>query len=261
MYTLGTLITLLMIPMTTIAMNKLRYIPYTQLHPGQHSFTSKEVAEKIAKALEKGHAAYNEQTAAYTFSHHEGQSIFSSNDALPVVKKSDDCYLLVDGHHSVLASIKLGAKMICVKIINDLSKHKEHAFWEEAEQKGYAYLYPVDGEPRIPPYRFKDMVDDPYRWLPHLLKGLVPADGDLKQYSGPKYPVWIKCGKGVPFIEFAIARALRKGGISFSYSTQLSDAMVEDCRKILLEATICGLRVVPTRTLFSKLICVPEACE
>ncbi len=231
------------------------YIHYSQIHPAQLSFSSKDVQSKIDEAIQEGHAFWNTTTKSWEFKHYAGQSIFAEKKQLAVVKAACG-YVLLDGHHKVLASIKLGAYWINVKIVQDLTVMDENQFWHEAETKNWADLYSVYGTRAIPPKRFEDMQDDPYRWLPFLLKGVVPENNDMSKYKGVEYPVWIKIGDGVPFIEFKIAKALFKNGIKYSYEMgdNLSIEFVEQCRSILLNENIVGLFVVPNRVHYSQVI-------
>jgi len=230
------------------------YVHYTELHPAQLSYASKDVQEKIGESVRDGNAVKDERNKSWKFKHHDGKSIFSEKKQLSVVKARCG-YVLLDGHHKVLASIKLGAHLIAIKVIADLSELDDTQFWLEAEKRGWAHPYTIDGIRTIPPRRFEDMTDDPYRWLPYLLKGKIPENGNMKEYSGADYPVWLKVGDDIPFIEFKIGQALFKNGIVYDHEMgdNLPAYLVEDCRKILLKAQIPGLRVVPNRKHYSQL--------
>lgn len=230
------------------------YVHYSQIHPAQLSFSSRDVQSKIDEAIEEGNVSWDESSNSWKFKHFQNKSIFPEKKQLSVVKASCG-YVLLDGHHKVLASIKLGAHWINIKIVQDVRDMDEDQFWIEAEAKNWADPSTVYGIRAIPPARFEDMHDDPYRWLPFLLKGVVPANGDLAKYKGVEYPVWLKVGDGIPFIEFKIAKALFKNGIVYSYEMgdNLEPEFVERCRAILLKAEIPGLYVVPERMYCKQL--------
>jgi len=236
------------------------YVHYSEIHPAQIAYASPDVHAKVMEVYESGNAKLEWDNAAPYASaniilHHcDGQSIFPPKKQLSVVKAPFG-YVLIDGHHKVLASLRMNASMISIKVVEDWSLLSEDVFWYQAEQKGWAYPYTISGQYAKPPRTFDGMIDEPYRWLPYLLKGLVPEDSDVTKYTGPDYPVWLKIGEDIPFIEFKIGQALYKNGIRYAYQDgdNLSPAFVEQCREILLKENIPGLRVVPTRKHKSEL--------
>jgi hypothetical protein len=243
----------ILFPFSMFMACRAEYIHYSEIHPAQLSFSGRDVLSKIDEAIQEGHVWKDQATQTWQFKYFQGKSIFPPKKQLSVVKASCG-YVLLDGHHKVLASLKLGAHWINVKVVQDLSDMDEDQFWLEAEVKNWADPYTVYGIRAIPPKRFEDMQDDPYRWLPFLLKGVVPENGDMSKYKGAEYPVWIKMGDGVPFIEFKISKALFKDGIKYSYEMgdNLSVEFVEQCRAILLKANIPGLFVVPHRMNYTQ---------
>jgi hypothetical protein len=243
-----------MVLMTSLLCNA-EYVHFSQIHPAQIAYASKDVKSKMKEAIKEGNAIKDEQSNSWKFKHFNGKSIFPEKKQLAVVKARCG-YVLVDGHHKVLASLKMGAEWINIKVIKDLSHLTDEAFWLEAEKQNWANPYTVYGIRTIPPQRFEDMQDDAYRWLPFLLKGTVPDNGDMSKYKGPEYPVWIKVGDGIPFIEFKIARALLQNGIVYTHEMgdDLSVEFVEQCRAALVKAQIKGLLVVPTRKPFTQIV-------
>lgn len=230
------------------------YVHYTQIHPAQLAYAYKDVNSKVKEAIKDGRAIKDEQSGEWIFKYFNGKSIFPETKQLAVVKARCG-YVLLDGHHKLLASLKLGAQWINIKVVMDMTHLDDEAFWLEAENRNWANPYTIYGIRSIPPKRFEDMQDDPYRWLPFLLKGTVPENKNMKKYKGAQYPVWIKIGDGVPFIEFKIAKVLFKKGIIYNHEMgdELSEGFVEQCRAILVHAQIPGLHVVPTRKHYSQI--------
>jgi hypothetical protein len=102
------------------------------------------------------------------------------------------------------------------------------------------------------PLLFSELQDDPNRYFAALIARKCKADGDLKMSIGAEYPVWIKVGKDIPFVEFRISDVLWQKGIIYDYKMgdQPPQQLVEAARKTLVEANVKNLRVVPERTKF-----------
>jgi hypothetical protein len=232
----------------------IQYVSYQQIFPAQLRYSSQNVTEKVNKAIERKAAVWNEKDESWTFKYNHGTSILSEKEALPVVISSFG-YVLADGHHDVLSSIKLNAEMIPIKVIADLSHLDSQQFWEKAEKKGWAYLYQIGGEKSTPPATFSDLVDDPNRYFAAITARKYPKEGSNESF-GAEYPLWVKVGKDIPFIEFKISDALWAQGFLYD-EEQMGNPPSEDyeefARKVLLEAEIQGLRVVPGRTHYSEI--------
>lgn len=172
---------------------------------------------------------------------------------IPVVKAYFG-YVLIDGHHDVIANLALGAEELRVGVVADLSVLEENEFWEEMEKQGWAYLYDLSGNRNIPPRKFYLLEDDPNRYFAALTVRRY-ADSKMAESSGAEYPLWIKIGKDIPFIEFKIADILWRHGFAYEYEMGESspEEFVETARKILVEANNSGLRIVPQRKHFSEL--------
>lgn len=233
---------------------QVHYVSYHQIFPAQLRYSSQNVTEKVGKAISKGNAAWNEKENKWILKYDEGKSILSEKEALPVVLASFG-YVLADGHHDVLSSIQLQAEMIPVRVIADLSQLEIEDFWKEAEKKGWAYLYAIGGQRSLPPQYFTDLQDDLNRYFAAITARKY-VNEDMKESSGAEYPLWIKIGKDIPFIEFKISDVLWMHGLIYNedlHGNPPTEEFVELARKVLLEANIEGLRVVPERTYFKDL--------
>jgi len=90
------------------------YLDIAEIFPGQLRFSSENVRGKIKNKIKSGDARWNEVQGHWEYQYHDGLSIFSLKEAVPVLKASFG-YVLIDGHHDVLSSLELGAKQIPVR--------------------------------------------------------------------------------------------------------------------------------------------------
>ncbi|MCC5831706.1 MAG: ParB/Srx family N-terminal domain-containing protein [Chlamydiales bacterium] len=227
------------------------YAGYTHIEemtPGQIRFSSKNVEEKVVQALLKGDAFFNPLEGTFIGKYYGGKSLFPEEEALPVVKGRHG-YVLADGHHHVLTALALGLPWVPTKEIADLSHLAEDAFWVEMEQKGWVHLYGLDGVKRLPPADFNLLEEDPNRYFAAITARKCGEDGNLSRSRGAEYPLWIKVGKDIPFIEFKISDALFASGFRYEYNmgNNPDEATVEEARCILIKADIPGLRLVKER--------------
>ena len=233
---------------------KVFYVECREIYPSQLRYSSKNVQEKIDQIVLAQDALWNEKKKSWTLKYDAGKSALDLDEAVPIVKGPFG-YVLTDGHHHLLASLQLGAKTIPVKVIADLSSLDEKTFWQEMEQKGWSYPYNILGERSTPPKDLKLLLDDPNRYFAAIIARKCAADGDLSTSKGAEYPVWIKVGKDIPFIEFRISDALWKQGLRYNYDMgdQPPEQFVEEARRILREANVPGLRIVPEKKHYSEL--------
>lgn len=248
------------------------YIPYTQLLPGQARYSSKAVQAKVHKYIKRGDATWNASVNSWQGKFEHGKSIFPSSSALPVVR-SPEGFVLVDGHHDVLASIYFNIPLIPITILDDLSHLDRQSFWAEAEKQGWAYLFTLikhnnapNNTPTIevkrieaPPATFGELIDDPLRYFASTTARKFRTSNEPPSLSlGAEYPLWIKIGKDTPFIEFALADMLYKHGFVYAYADGTGDDMpeklVEQARKILVQNPVNGLRLVPERKHYDMII-------
>lgn len=234
--------------------SEVQYLHMSEIQPGQIRFSSKNVEEKIEQAALKGDFFFNRQTQSIEGKYFDGKSLFPESDALPVVKGRSG-YVLTDGHHHVLAADQLSLPWVPVKRIADLSNLSDEEFWIEMERKGWVYLYDLNGQKRLPPKRFNELIDDPNRYFAALTARKVGPEGDFSHSTGAEYPLWIKVGKDIPFIEFKISDALNAHHFFYSYEMgkEWDLCYLEKARSILANAAIPGLRVVPLRKHWTEL--------
>jgi hypothetical protein len=240
-----------------------QYVSYDQIHPGQIRYSKLNTAEKVGKLKKKKAAIFIEDSKSYEYKYHKGTSVLSKKDALPVVKTNFG-YVLTDGHHDVMSSLELKAKMIPIKITDDLSHLSKDAFWKLAEEKGLAYLVNINGDNGLPPASFADLIDDSNRYFAAITarKYIDEKNGTFNS-KGADYPLWIKINKDIPFIEFKIANALFAKGFVYE-PTKMGNPprqeVIEQARQILREAKIVGLRLVTEVTHYQVIKVDFKAC-
>jgi hypothetical protein len=230
----------------------LRYVDYHEIFPAQFRYASRNVEDKIEKAVQRGYASQNSE-GGWTYEFFEGRSIIPEKEALPVVRASFG-YVLVDGHHEVLSSIALGADWIPIKIIADLGALTPERFWKEAEERGWAYLIDLHGiKHPEPPATFDQLIDDSNRYFAAISARKYAAD--LSSSIGAEYPLWIKIGKDTPFIEFKISDVLWRHQIIYDYEIgdRPPEELIEAARAALLAADVPGLKLVPSRQHYTQI--------
>jgi hypothetical protein len=228
------------------------FIEIKELRPGQHRYSSQNVEEKVEEAIRKGKVIFDSDTDRFIGKYASGKSLFRESEALPVIRACFG-YVLVDGHHHVLMSLKMGVPEVPIKVVADLSQLIETEFWDEAERQGWAYLIDFSGQRRHPPREFCQLEDDPNRYFAALIARKYPNEKDLNFSKGAEYPLWIKLGKDIPFIEFMISDALWAKGLAYQYEMGRNPdpSFIEEARDILLKTDIPGLRLIKQRTHWS----------
>lgn len=230
------------------------FVPIAVIQPGQLRFASLNVRDKVERAVKSGDALAR-PCCGYLLKHDEGRSALPREAALPVILGPSG-YVLVDGHHDVLASLELGARTVPVKVVADLSNLGDDAFWREADARGYVYPYQLGGAWQRPPRHFDQLTDDPLRYFAAVAaRKCSGPDQPAAESSGPDAPLWIKVGKDIPYIEFKIADALFNGGLR--YDNALGSApppeLVERARGLLAERPVRGLRLIRERRVIAEM--------
>jgi hypothetical protein len=245
-----------------IALSKIRllepfFLSIDKIHPGQSRYSSKNTDEKVNKILKEGRATFDETSGTWSYKYDDGRSAYSLDNAVPVVLGPDGMILLVDGHHDVMASLAVGAQSIPVKVIENWTDVPMDTFWTKAANSGYAYLYDLQGQKRLPPTSFKDLVDDPNRYFAAIAARKLNEGGTMENSVGTDYPLWIKIGKDIPFIEFKISDLMIKKGLIYDYNIEKDpvawEQFMEKVRAALVENPIDGLRVVTERTYYKDI--------
>lgn len=220
----------------------IKYVSLESIHPAQHRYASRNVEDKIKRSENFGFHIDEYQQSIFHFD--DGKSIYPEKNAIPAIEM-DENYILCDGHHSALASLFLGCKTIPVRIFQTIPYRLGEKFWLWAEASNYAYLINMAGERQPPPSDLKALEDDPLRYFAAISarKYENPA---IQESFGSDYPLWIKMGKDVPFIEMRIADKLRSHGFEYHYGeeeTQL-DELIEKARAILIADPIPNLNLL-----------------
>lgn len=234
--------------------DNVKYVSIDELFPAQIRYSLLNMKDKANKAIIKGDAVWNDD-GGWEYKFDNGNSILSTKDALPVVRASFG-YVLIDGHHDVLSSMHLQARTVPIHVIEDVSYLSRDEFWREAEGRGWAYLYTIDGRKAAPPTSFYDLTDDPNRYFAAItVRKFTANEDDTYSSKGAEYPLWVKVNKDIPFIEFKIANVLYENGFVYNpdhMGRPPAESVAERARQIIIDADIEGLRVVPYRIHHEK---------
>ncbi len=232
------------------------YVSHTQITPGQIRYSSDNTDKKFKKLIASGKAVLDEKTQKYAFKHHDGKSVFSKKKPLDVLKTKDGIFLL-DGHHDVMSSIKVGAEMIPIKVKHDFSHMTSAEFLASSEADTYLYLYDTKNQKQPAPKSFVELINDTNRYFAaEVARKYDQVVGGGYISKGLDHPLWIKIGKDVAFIEFKIANALYAGGFVYDPKTMGKpprDDVIEKARLVLLAANVPNLKLVPVKKLHSEL--------
>lgn len=228
------------------------YVPLAKVFPGQVRYSNMNVLDKIQKAKAKGEAICDQEQCSFKFD--KGQSILPLKKALPVVVAPFGLVLL-DGHHDTLASIRLGAKTIPVEIKEDLSNLTEEEFWVQSAQRGWSYPHAIGGAWQVPDPKkgFGQLVNDPNRYFAAITARKCDLSTDTPETSrGATYPLWVKVGIDVPFIEFKISDMLNNNGFVYDEEKGQADLdqMTEEAREILAKNRVPQLKLIENRQNF-----------
>lgn len=261
-----------------LAKGQRAYVPIADITPGQVRYAEMNVQEKVANAIAHNNAVKKGNT--YLLKFDNGKSILDQKNALPVLKAKDG-YVLLDGHHDLLSSMRLGATTVPIEVTQELKNLsiKDPDFWQKAETQKLVFLYNIKGERVATLPRFDMMEDDPNRFFVTLVlhrcnteNGKVVYDYAVSQdVYGHQTPILIKIDKDIPFLEFYVADLLRAYGVEYNNKQgkdfgnfQKGNVLVdlaEKARDILrdhagqLAQKGIVLKVVPYKRSFSRAMC------
>jgi hypothetical protein len=135
-----------------------------------------------------------------------------------------------------------GIPDVPIQIVGNYSDLSESEFWERMSREHLVYLDgPTGRSAKTPPAGFGALKDNPFRYLASILTGKVQVTGDTFRLYGAEHPVWLKTiGHAAPFIEFEIARVLKrfftKHHIEYDCNAPLTKELRVASRLALLEA-------------------------
>lgn len=228
------------------------YLALNQLIPGQDEISVDNVFAKLDKKLSSGDVLVVDGAARLAFD--SGRSTVAVDDPIEVVKGPMG-YLILDGHHDVYLALALNGRTISAEVKRDYSHLSVEEFWKKMREESAVYLKASNEELIKNPPRMTEVSDNPNRYAAAIIalkakleKGQTQPS--VRKVKGPKRPVWIKAGRGVPFIEFYIAQALSDAGFEYKreWGTTMPDEAVEQVRAILLSAKRTS-RIPQLRTL------------
>ncbi len=230
------------------------YIPTDKVHPGQIRYSDSVVKQKVKEHIEAGKASWNPETQTWILKYSENTCLFPLSKALPVVN-SPNGYVLVDGHHHYMTNLSLGGSTFPITVIANLSHMTPQEFQDYAEQKGWTHPYDVFGNRINLPKSFQALKNDPNRNFATLCKRTIKDPNHPEQSTGVDYPIWLKVGKDIPFIEMKISEALWNEGLVYEnqQNTKQYEKFYEKARSAISRANIPGLRVNHSKTHYKDI--------
>lgn len=253
-----------------------KYVFIDTIHPGQIRYSQANVDQKIHNARQRA-----EKTEGPILAYDQGRSILKLESALPVIVIPSSLskafgnkqYILVDGHHDVKSSLALGATTVPMYVKEDLqsSPMNETDFLNYLETKGYTYPYNLAGIKAKIPKQFDELQDDTNRYFAAITARKYENWNTKAEDSthtsplfNPEYPLWVKIGKDIPFIEFMISDKLNewnkknpKNKLDFTYEMENDSVamqqLIEKARKILRKNPIAGLKLIKYKTHYKDL--------
>lgn len=239
------------------------YITITDIRPGQLRYSQQNVDAKIKAAVKKGWATQRADGSLQP-QFFNNTSIIPEDQALPVVAGPKHIGLvLVDGHHDTISSLQAKAATIPIKVVANLSNLSTPRFWQEVAKRNFVYPYDIKGQHLAKlPTKWSwgpkgNLQDDSNRYFAAIsARKCAKKDQPANESTGADYPVWVKVGKDIPFIEFMISDALTKAGLHYTpamgedFSKEPLKSFAEAARTALRANPIKGLKLVPERTYF-----------
>jgi hypothetical protein len=214
-----------------------KYVPLHNIRPSQTRVSYVVVGQKIEKIRDNIH-----------FDH--GRSGYGFRQALPAIKTPFG-YFLTDGHHDAIAHIKLGAKSVAIRILDEWLGTSLDDYWKWAEKNGYAYLLDKNGNRSIPSSDFLSLEDDPLRYFASIMARKFTEPYKMSASSGQEYPLWVKIGKSMPFKELKIADCLYRHGFQYTSGQDL-ETLKEQARAIMANDPVPGIKLLPIRERYDE---------
>lgn len=252
----------------TVGKDNRLYLPLQYFIRGQDFISTANVHRKAEVAVESGGVTYDDGRPVLSYADGES-SVDIDADVVKtqVAKIPGGKYIIIDGHHEAYAAVLLGSRKVAVEIIadytrdgrwlpdgtwEDLKKAREwkaDEIWDDLKANGKTLLEQPSSELAAQPPNLKGMVDNPNRFLARILSLRVLIENEDKgepariikaQSRGARAPLWIKINKGIPFIEFYLAKIFsEEAGVTYQAEWGESDVpeeVVEDCRNALIKA-------------------------
>lgn len=230
------------------------FLEIENLIRGQDQVSVDNMLAKLEEKIAAKDVVWDAKQNKWTLNHDNGKSSVPGNDPIKVIK-SDQGFVVIDGHHDLFLALYLGAKTIAVEV-EEVSQLPPLEFWKRLIAKKQVYLPETAEElaKKAPP--MFGVRDNPNRYLASLLalKAEVSRKGDALKVLKAKAlntPIWIKINNSIPFIEFYIAEVLTKAGILYnsSWGKKIPEEAIERSRRALVDAMKAGsieeLKLIP----------------
>lgn len=115
------------------------YVPLSYVRPGQVRVSYHNMIVKIDEAIELYDLTRDPVAGAWVLAYDQNRSLYPIEDPVVGVLSSDGI-VLIDGHHSALASIYCGALTLPIELIADWSDKSRERFWADALERNWVFL-------------------------------------------------------------------------------------------------------------------------
>jgi hypothetical protein len=215
------------------------YLPIKHMAPGQGSFSFRTVQEKIKNAPRYWGVNWVESQGKWILPRNQFTALHPySKSALGILLK--DVILIIDGNHKILTSLYYGASTAPVRILKNWSDLTLEQALPKLRKKGYVFPYNTEGEILNEWPNFKDIQDNPYRYLAIqlLLKCQIEVtNGSLKvkNLRGQSQPLICKINRDLPFLELHLSRLWKLRGLEYNSDEEPSEETINQAKQIVLD--------------------------
>lgn len=234
------------------------YYSINCIRPCQGNVSCLNIKKKYNSVLKKGHAVWD--CHKFILSFDNGRAVYPLEKAFPVIN-SPYGFILINGTHRTVTSIKFGSTRIPIKILKDFSTMSKDQFLEIAVGK-YIFPYDLSGNQTISlPCKFTELIDNPNRYFAIISSRNCKTPGTPNnKTTGHDYPLWIKIGDQTGRLENMIAETLHAAGLTYKneYGDKIPEWFIEAARNILIDNPIPGLCLITNRTYYND---IPNICS
>lgn len=199
------------------------YFPTYAIEGNQSEFSLESMNRKLTKTLDKEHLATGEDHEPWVLPFPKNGT--NQNQALyPIAKKIRGIFYrgkiyVVDGHHRALNSIYVGAKLIPVMIVDNLSALTPQEFEDHMDTNYMSYFRSPSGR-RLKRVDICEMIDNPL--LEFVRQVFERLDFkfefgrlELSNIRGSEWVIGFKTDEDMAFLEIEMAHALMRGNFSW----------------------------------------------
>lgn len=214
-----------------LELGEIDFVDPRQIRPGQFRYSIENVNRHLQDMAEENQLEWDHTRRRWE---RHRKALLSLDEAVPVIR-TDRGYLLLDGHHHVMAALYLRSRKFPVHVVEDLTGRSQNYQARRIRELQLTNYRGLDGNWHRISW-FSRMQDDPLLMVVRRLRFriVMKSDGHIRG-SGSSFPVWIAF-KGDPYAELKIADALHAAGFRLpqNFSGEVSPEMEEQIRRHLV---------------------------